>query len=605
MTENDDSNSGFFAELGRWMGLALKCNETLVEDTLDQIKRPHKQTETLLGGLTSFAQSVLSSDPECLLKLMQNQLDLVSDHLSLIESTLERVMGKKSPPVIHPSINDRRFLDDEWTANPFFDFIKQSYLLNNRALASMVDCMNLNDPDREKIDFYVRQVSSALAPTNFPLSNPEIVRSIQESQGESLFRGITQLIEDQKKSGDYLNVCMSDTDSFVLGDNIAHTPGKVVFENELMQLIQYSPSRAQVYRTPMLLIPSWINKYYVYDLRENNSMVKWALDKGLTVFMVSWINPDADHRNLGFDDYVQKGLLTAVEQVKRLAGVESVNCAGYCLGGALLAATVAYLAKKGDDSIKSASYFAASFDFTDPGDFRVMLDDYFIGGVSQSLEATGFFDGRELAVSFSMLRENELYWNYYIQNYLKGERPSAFDILYWNTDSTNVTANMHVFVMKELIKGNMFTRPEGFMVLGERVSLQQVKIPVYILAAEKDHIAKWESCYAGTKLHGGDCRFILGGSGHIAGVINPTSKSKYHYYTNARLSEDAEDWLDSAFKHEGSWWRDWFCWLSTRAGEKREALPVDPVGVIEDAPGRYVKRRLDKSDSSRQTSQAA
>lgn len=595
MAEDNASDDGLFSEIGKWMSLALDCNKTLVEGALEEITKPHKQVEAALGSLTSFAQSLLNCDPLCVEKLFDNQIELIINQLSLMESTVERMSGKKADPVIRPSIHDRRFIDDEWSDNPFFDFIKQSYLLNNQALTNMVDCLSLSEPDKEKVGFYVRQVSSALAPSNFPLSNPEIVRRIQESKGASLIRGVEQFIEDRKKSGDFLNVCMSDNGSFVLGENIARTAGKVVYENPLMQLIQYSPVMDQVHQVPLLFIPSWVNKYYIYDLREKNSMVKWALDQGYTVFMISWVNPDEAHRDYGFDDYLESGLFTALEQVKQITGEPSVNCAGYCLGGALLAAGTAYAGKTNNTSIQSATYLATSFDFTDPGDLRVMLDDFVIGGVSKDLEEHGYLDGRALAVSFSMLRENELYWNYYIQNYLKGERPSGFDILHWNSDSTNLTASMHEFVMRKLVRGNMFTQDGGFEILGEMVSLSDIKVPVYILATEKDHIAKWQSCYAGLDMHGGTPRFVLTGSGHIAGVINPPSGNKYHYYTNNRAPHEPEEWLDGAFKHEGSWWPDWNNWLLQHSGMTRSSVEIDRSRTLENAPGRYVKRRLDES----------
>lgn len=601
MAEDNASKDGLFSELSEWMSLALDCNKTIVEGAIEELAKPHKQIESALGSLTSFAQSLLNSDPLCIEKLIDNQIDLMINQMSLVEATVERMLGNKSEPVIRPSVHDRRFIDDEWSENPFFDFIKQTYLLNNQALTNMVDCLSLAEADREKVDFYVRQMSSALAPSNFPLSNPEIVRKMQESQGVSLIKGVEQFIEDRKKSGDFLNVCMSDKESFVVGENLARTGGKVIYENPLMQLIQYEPTQEQVHQMPLLFVPSWVNKYYIYDLREKNSMVKWALDQGYTVFMISWVNPDASHRDVGFDDYLKDGLFAAIDQVKRISGAQSVNCAGYCLGGALLAAGAAYCAKTNNTSIRSATYLATSFDFTDPGDLRVMLDEFVIQGVARDLDEHGYMDGRALAVSFSMLRENELYWNYYIQNYLKGERPSGFDILHWNCDSTNLTANMHSFVMRKIVQDNIFLQPDGFEVLGERVSLRDIRIPVYILATEKDHIARWQSCYAGVDLHKGPSRFVLAGSGHIAGVINPPTGNKYHYYVNSQQPELAEDWLDSAFKHEGSWWPDWDGWLKQFAGALRPSVAIDSKRVIEDAPGRYVKRRLDQVDISEET----
>ncbi len=596
MSKKSESGDDLFSELGHWMTRALECNQTLVEGALEKLSKPHKQIDTALTALSSFAESALNSDPACVEKLIDHQLELITNQLTLMEATFERVLGNEADPVIRPSVNDRRFIDEEWTKNPFFDFIKQSYLLNHQALTNMVDSLNLPGRDREKVDFYTRQVSSALAPTNFPLSNPEIVRRIHESRGESLIQGVEKLVEDQRKSGDFLSICMSDTRSFSVGENLVTTPGKVVFENELMQLIQYSPTQEETFEIPLLFTPSWVNKFYIYDLREKNSMVKWALDQGFTVFMISWVNPDASYRHMGFDDYLQKGLLTAVEKIKQISGSSTVNSVGYCLGGALLAAGAAYLARQGDKSINSATYLATSFDYTDLGDMRVMMDDLVVKGVNETIDQTGYLDGRSLGVTFSMLRENELYWNYYIQNYLKGERPSGFDILHWNGDSTNVPARMHRFVLNDLVRGNAFMRFDGFDMLGERLNIRETRIPVYILATEKDHIAKWQSCYPGAGLHGGHARFVLAGSGHIAGVINSPLKTKYHYYTNTKVGADPDKWLDGAFMHEGSWWPDWCGWLSELSGEQRTSLSIDSSRVIEDAPGRYVKRRLDDMD---------
>ncbi len=592
MSEKTESGNDLFSSLGKWMNFAHECSETIIESALEQLSRPYKEIDTTLGSLSSLTKSLLNSDPGCMHKVIDNQLDLMSSQLELMEATFERVAGKKVDPVIRPSVNDRRFIDDEWNENPFFDFVKQSYLLNSQALKNLVECLNLSETDKERVDFYTRQISSALSPSNFPISNPEIVRRFNESNGESLYKGFEQLLEDRKKSGNLLNVCMSKSDCFELGKNIAHTPGKVVYENDLIQLIQYSPSQSKVHQVPLLFTPSWVNKFYIYDLREKNSMVKWALDQGLSVFMISWVNPDESYRYLNFDDYLQRGVLSAVNEVKAITGSESVNCVGYCLGGSLLATATAYLAKKGDNSISSATYLATSFDFKDPGDMRVVLDESVIDGLNQTLDENGYLDGRTLAVTFSMLRENELYWNYYIQNYLKGERPSGFDILHWNSDSTNVPANTHKFVL-DMVRYNKLIQPDALRVLGETIDLKQINIPVYILATEKDHIAKWQSCFPAIEAHGGPSRFVLAGSGHIAGVVNPPSGNKYHYYVNTNVSDDPENWLDGAFKHEGSWWPDWYNWMSQYAGDKIEATAIDIARVLEDAPGRYVKKRLD------------
>lgn len=593
MSQGNETEGGFFDQLDRWLDLGCEYNKTLVDDALDYMSKPGRRVEGVLDTFSSLSESVLSSGPNATEKVIQNQLSLMERQLQLTESMFKKLDGKKVKPVATASVIDRRFLDDEWEDNPVFNYIKQSYLLNSQALTNLADCLELDEANKEKVAYYLRQLSSALAPTNFPMTNPEIIRKTKETKGENLYQGIKQLLEDKSKSGDYLNICMSDDKTFELGENLAATPGKVVYENDLMQLIQYEPTTAKVREKPLLLVPSWVNKFYILDLRQKNSYVKWALDQGLTVFMISWRNPDASFREIAFDDYLQDGLLTALEKVKAICNVTQVNCAGYCLGGILLAIALAYLAKIDDKSISSATYLAASLNFENPGDVRALIDDTTIKSIDKVLDEDGYLDGRELAVTFCMLRENELYWNYFVQNYLKGERPSAFDILYWNTDSTNVPAKAHKFVLHDLHCGNGLMHKNQVTVLGESLDLSLVKTPVYVLGAEKDHIAKWQSAYSATQLQGGSRRFVLAGSGHIAGVINSPESNKYHYYTNRSLPQDPEDWLDNAFKHEGSWWTDWYQWVKRKSGNLREARQIDSQSVIEDAPGRYVKVKLE------------
>ena len=593
MSDNHGSESELFSQLGKWLELGQQYNRNLVDNAMDQFSKPDQRIDAALSGLSSLSSTVMQNKLKSSGKLISNQLDLMVNHIELLESMFEKIGDGDVEPVIEPEPDDHRFTDDEWCDNPFFDYLKQSYLLNSQAMSKMTDCMNLEEADKERINYYTRQISSALSPTNFPLSNPEVVRKIQASKGENLFKGLQQFIEDQNKSGDFLNICMSDPSCFRLGEDLAATAGQVVFENALIQLIQYSPTTEKSYAVPLLMVPSWINKYYIFDLREKNSFVKWAVDLGLTVYMISWVNPDSSYRDCGFDDYLQQGLLTAVEQVKQRGDVTQVNCIGYCLGGTLLACAAAYLAKIADDSIATCTYLATTFDFENPGEIQVFLDQYSMEACHQQMQKDGFMDGRNLAISFSTLRENELYWNYYIQNYLKGERPEPFDILHWNSDSTNIPEKNHRFVLDEVLAKNALLKANTLSLLGETIDLSEIQSPAYILAAEKDHIAQWASVYPATQLFSGSCRFILSGSGHIAGVINPPASKKYHYYSNLELSESSTQWMEAATKNPGSWWDDWANWVDQYSGARQKTnVDVDPG--IEPAPGRYVKRRLDE-----------
>lgn len=593
MAEQSQTRGDFFSRLGKLLEAGCDYSESVIEDSLETLFKPGRRVNALLDNMAALSQTVIQNSPLVTEKLVENQVDLMSKQLELAESLFARLAGEESKPVIRPSITDWRFADESWEKNPLFDFIKQSYLLNSQALDRLVDCLGLDRESHDKITYCTRQLSSALSPTNFVLTNPEVLRAIAETKGENLINGIRQLIEDRSRSGDFLNVCMSDHDKFKLGENIATTPGKVIYENRMMQLIQYQATTSHVRETPLLMIPSWVNKYYILDLRQKNSFVKWAVDHGFTVFMISWVNPDGAYRNVGFDDYMIEGLLTAVSQVKEATGSERVNAMGYCLGGILLAATLAYMARTGDDSIASATYLTTSLDFRDPGEISVLIDELVLEGLQDMMDETGYLDGRTLAVAFSLLRENDLYWNYFVLNYLKGQRPSAFDILHWNSDSTNIPAATHKFVLNELHEQNGLMKRNQIKLRGKPLDMSKVKTPVYVLATEKDHIAKWHSTYSATQIQGGPVRFVLAGSGHIAGVVNPPAANKYHYYINRHLPADPDDWLDGAFKHTGSWWNDWYRWTRRRSGTLTEARTIDPERVIEDAPGRYVKVRLD------------
>lgn len=601
-----DSSGDFFSQIGRWIDLGTKVNKTLLGNAVDFMTKPDSRVDICMSSLESLSKSLLSGKSSNVEKLIDNQLSLMTKHIELTEAFVKKLAGEeKVAPVVVPSVSDRRFIDDAWQSNPLFDYIKQSYLLNSKALENMAECLDLEEDDKDRVNYYLRQVSSALAPTNFPATNPEVLRKTAETRGENIYKGINMLIEDQQKSAEFLNVCMSDVDGMTLGENLASTAGKVVFENDIMQLIQYQSSTSHNRQIPLLFVPSWVNKYYILDLRQKNSLVKWMVDQGFTVFMISWVNPKPGHCSFSFDDYVSDGLLTAIEQAKSICDAEQVNVAGYCLGGILVNSTLAYLARKKDHSIAAATCFATTLDFKNSGGLSILMDEITVDRTSNIIRENGYLDGRTLSFAFCLLRENELYWNYYVQNYLKGERPSAFDILYWNSDSTNVCAPVHCFVANDFFAQNGLIQANKITILGEKISLEDIQTPSYILASEKDHIVKWQSSYRTTELVSGPRKFVLAGSGHIAGVINPPAGNKYYYYTNDNLVSDPEDWIDSAFQHQGSWWGDWQRWLLDYSGPLVEARQIDADRVIEDAPGRYVKRRLDDSDMNINTANAA
>lgn len=590
-----DEGKDFFSQVNRWIDLGTKVNQTILENAVDFLAKPDKRADICMSALESLSKSLVSGKSEHIDKLVDNQLSLMIKQIELTESLVSRLCGEKVKPIVTPSVSDRRFIDEAWETNPLFDYIKQSYLLNSKALETMVDCLDLSEDDRERVNYYTRQVSSAMSPTNFPATNPEVLRKTAETRGENLYKGISMLIEDQQKSAEFLNICMSDKQGMVVGENLAATPGKVVFENELMQLIQYNSATSHVRTVPMLFVPSWVNKYYIMDLREKNSMVKWLIEQGYTVYMISWINPTPQKCDFSFDDYAGLGLMTAIQQVKEQASVDQVHLAGYCLGGILVSAMVGYLEVIDDKSVATATSFASALDFKGSGGMSLLLDEITIARTNQIVKENGYLDGRTLSFGFCLLRENELYWNYYVQNYLKGERPSAYDILYWNTDSTNVCAPVHCFVAEDLYERNALIKPNAVQILGRPIDMRNVTTPMYLLTSEKDHIVKWESVFRSVShLDSAPVKFVLAGSGHIAGVINPPSSNKYHYYINSEQPEKAEDWLDGAFKQDGSWWPDWQRWLLEYSGPVVDARVIDEACVVEDAPGRYVKCRLDE-----------
>ncbi|HEY2836524.1 MAG TPA: class I poly(R)-hydroxyalkanoic acid synthase [Rhizomicrobium sp.] len=527
--------------------------------------------------------------------VLDSQVQFWRNWAGLWEATARRVLGGDNiAPVVMPAAGDRRFRDKDWQQNEVFDFIKQSYLLAANSLQGMVANLNgIPNGERRRVEFYTRQFADAFAPTNFPLTNPEVMRATLASNGENLVKGLGNLIADIERGRGELAIRQS-ADGFVIGENVATAPGKVIFRNRLIELLQFNPTTAEVYERPLLIFPPWINKFYILDLRPENSLIRWLVDQGYTVFVVSWANPDSELAQMGFEDYMREGIFAALQAVKDATGVEDANCVGYCIGGTLLAATLAYLAGKKDTnsgSVHSATFWAAQTDFSEAGDLSVFVDEAQLEAMEQQMkESGGVLDGAKMAGTFNMLRANDLIWSFVINNYMLGKAPMAFDLLYWNSDTTRMPEKLHLSYLRQCYKDNALAL--GKMMLGGiKLDLSKIKVPVYMQSAREDHIAPANSVFKATKLFGGPIRFILAGSGHIAGVINPPGAKKYQYWTNSKKTETLEGWRQGATEHPGSWWPDWDEWLAKLSGGKIPARhPGDgKLKVLGDAPGEYVK----------------
>jgi len=528
-------------------------------------------------------------------KLLEAQYELWQGHVRIWQNAWRRFLGEDVEPVVEPARSDRRFKDHDWQKNQVFDFLKQSYLLTARWAHDVVmGAEGLDEHTRQKARFYVDQIANALSPTNFALTNPEVLRLTLASNGANLAEGLDNLLKDLKAGGGTLRISQTDASAFEVGKNLALTPGKVVFRNEIFELIQYEPTTPKVFERPLLIVPPWINKFYILDLNPQKSFISWAVAQGLTVFVVSWVNPDDRMAMKSFADYMGDGILTALDQVAAATGEETINAIGYCIGGTLLAATLGYMASKNDSRIASATFFASQVDFEKAGDLLVFVDEEQVTGVERQMAGKGYLEGKRMADAFNLLRSNDLIWSYVVSNYLKGKDPMPFDLLYWNSDSTRMPAAVHSFYLRECYLNNHLS--QGRMVLdGVRIDLSKVKIPAYNVATREDHIAPLPSAFRIGKCLGGDTRLVVAGSGHIAGVINPPEAAKYQYWTNDEGADTLDDWLDGATEHPGSWWPDWAEWIGKRSGKRVEARkPGDgKLKVLGDAPGDYVKVRAD------------
>jgi polyhydroxyalkanoate synthase len=519
------------------------------------------------------------------------QTSLAKGYMDLWAMTVKRMAGEHPEPVKAADPKDRRFGDPDWNNNPFFDALKQAYLLTSEWAERMVrEAEGIDDHTRRKAEFYVKQISNAISPSNFVLTNPELFRETLGTSGENLVRGMQMLTEDIEAGRGDLKIRQSDASTFEVGRNLATTPGKVIFENDLIQVIQYTPVTEKVLAIPLVIVPPWINKFYVLDLTAEKSMIKWAVEQGITVFVISWVNPDARLAMKSFEDYMNEGVLAALDVAEKVTGEKQSHICGYCVGGTMTAVSLAYLAATGQDRIASATFLATQVDFTHAGDLKVFVDEDQLEALERRMKQVGFLDSTKMAMAFNLLRSNDLVWPYIVNNYMRGKAPFPFDLLYWNSDSTRLPAANHSFYLRNCYLENKLSK--GEMVVGNvRLDLGKVKVPVYNLATREDHIAPPQSVFLGSSFFGGPVRFVLGGSGHIAGVVNPPEKKKYSFWTGGPADGELDKWIDNAVEQKGSWWTDWLAWI--RDIDRREVparMPGEgPLSAIEDAPGRYVK----------------
>ena len=542
----------------------------------------------LANDFVALSQQLLANP----MTLVETQAEFWQDYLTLWQRTTQRMLGFATEPVIEPAKDDRRFRHEQWSENSVFDFIKQSYLLSARCLHGTVrGADGLDDTTRRKLEFHTRQLVDALSPSNFAHTNPEVVAATMESGGGNLVKGLENLLNDLERGKGELKVSMTDRDAFEIGRNIATTPGKVVFQNDLMQLVQYSPTTKQVDRHPLLIVPPWINKFYILDLQPKNSFIKFCLDQGKTVFVISWVNPDARHRELGWDAYMNLGPLAALDAIAQATGEVEANVIGYCIGGTLLATVLGHMAAIGDRRFTSATFFTSIMDFEQAGELTLFVDEEQLAKIERQLDENGYLDAGAMATTFNLMRANDLIWSFVVGNYLLGKDALPFDLLYWNSDSTRMPAATHRYYLRNMYQKNLLKEPGGLELKGTPIDLRKVTTPVFLLSAREDHIAPWHNTYAAAGLYAGPVRFVLAGSGHIAGVINPAGSTKYGYWTNDALPADPDAWLDGASQHPGSWWPAWAEWQSQFTGGKVKARIPGQGGLtaIEDAPGSYVK----------------
>ena len=570
-------------------------SQKLLQDFSDRYQAEGPRTADPLHLTQTFMDftAKMLADPN---RLVQAQMELWQQYMKLWQVTTQRMLGQQVAPLAEPAKGDKRFNDPAWKDEVVFDYLKQSYLLTARWLQGTVkDVEGVDDKTAKKIDFYTRQFIDAVSPSNFAMTNPQVVKATVESKGENLLKGLQNLLTDLERGKGQLAIRQTDMNAFKVGGNVATSPGKVVFQNELIQLIQYAPATETVYQVPLLIVPPWINKFYILDLKPENSFIKWATEQGYTVFVISWVNPDAHLTSLVFEDYMKKGPRAALDAIEKATGQREVSAIGYCIGGTLMATTLAYMAARGDRRIVACTFFTAQVDFSEPGELGVFIDEDQLAGVEEMMSKKGYLEGAEMATTFNMLRANDLIWSFVVNNYLMGKDPFPFDLLYWNADATRMPAAMHSYYLRNMYQKNLLVQPGGLVIDNVPIDLRKIDIPVYLQAGKEDHIAPSKSVYKATQIFKGPVRFMLAGSGHIAGVVNPPRNKKYQHWLNETTTNPPTlaEWQAGAKEFPGSWWHDWDKWLSALSGPKVPARVPGTGGLpaIEDAPGSYVKVR--------------
>lgn len=570
---------------------ALTAQGAIAEMALRQAERPAALSPDPFHVAPALNQVIgrLAAQPE---RMMRAQADLFSKYLELWQTTARRASGEIAAPVVSPAKGDKRFNDPDWSDNPVFDAIKQSYLLTANFLNDMVSDVDGVDPlEKRRVEFFMRMLTDAFAPSNFLASNPTALKEVMSSGGQSLVKGMENFQADLQRGGGALSIAQTDYEMFKIGENVATAPGKVVFRNEIIELLQFSPSTEQVYEIPLLIFPPWINKFYIMDLRPENSLIRWLASQGFTVFVASWVNPDASLASKTFEDYMRQGIYEGVGAAMKQAGVDHVNTVGYCIGGTLLSATLAHMTAKGDTSIGSATFFAAQQDFSEAGDLLLFTNEDWLSDLEKKMdEGGGVLSGQSMADTFNALRGNDLIWSFFVNNYLLGKEPKPFDLLFWNSDQTRMPKTLHTFYLRRFYGENAMAK--GELILDDvRIDLSTVKIPIYVQSSKEDHIAPAVSVFKGARLFGGPTTFTMAGSGHIAGVINAPVAKKYQHWTNDALPATLDEWRAGAVETPGSWWPHWAKWLAAKSGKLIPARdpakgPLKPLG---DAPGDYVK----------------
>lgn len=568
-------------------GLRERLTSVLANRNTHQAALDGPNQELFAKAAQAYMQEALTNPA----KLIEHQLEYWSKSVThFVEAQQAFAKGTlEAPP--DRTASDRRFANPLWEQHPYFNFVKQRYMMNAEALAQAVEDVEDMEPrEKQRLQYFSRQIIDMMSPTNFLATNPDALQRAVDTEGESLIQGLENLISDLEANKGEMIVRLADESAFELGENIATTPGKVVFRNRMFELIQFTPTTEKVHATPLIVFPPWINKYYILDLKAQNSFVKWVVDQGYTLFMVSWINPDETYRDVGMEDYVEDGYVTAFNEVKKITGEKQVNAVGYCIAGTTLSLTLSLLKQRGDTSVKSSTFFTALTDFSDQGEFQPFLTDDFIDGIEAETEDKGILPSIVMARTFSFLRSNDLVYGPAVKSYMMGETPPAFDLLYWNGDGANLPAKMAMQYLRGLCQRNELAEG-GYDLCGHHLVLDEVDIPLCAIACETDHIAPWKDSYRGVqKMGSADKTFIMTQSGHIAGIVNPPSKGKYGHYTNDDLTQNHESWLEGAAFHEGSWWPRWEKWLGKRSGKQVEArIPgADNREILCDAPGTYV-----------------